>query len=87
MYPQINSQGRSGDSLVTWQYLPPYYFSWDMSHVVPTLYQTFPRAEEENPPPRMLLKPNRINSSLLLHYLPLKQRLCSPAAPNCQSHV
>lgn len=52
--------------------------------VVPNLYQTFPRAEGGNPSPSVLLKPNRINSSILLHYLPLKQRHCSPAAQNTE---
>lgn len=76
--PQNNHQGRPGDTFVTCQYLPTYYLGRGL--VVPALYQTFPRAERGNPAPSMLLKPNRICSSILLHYLLLRQKHCSPAA-------
>lgn len=72
MYPQNNHQGRSGDTLVTWQYLPTYHFSWDVGLWCQLYTKHFPGLRG-NAPPSALLKPKGIYSSLLLHYLPLKQ--------------
>lgn len=51
--------------------------------VVPTLSQTFPRAERGKAPPSMLLKPERICSSILLHYLPLHRDTAPSSSAHC----